>query len=148
MSSPPPVLVHGTAVAIGGGAVLLRGRPGAGKSDLALRLVDGGALLVADDQTRLERRGDALVASAPAAIAGRIELRGVGILEVPSVAEAPLRLVVDLVAPEAVERLPEPQSCELLGVALPLLRLAPFEASAAATLRAAAAALAKTGGFG
>jgi HPr kinase/phosphorylase len=128
--------VHGTSVALDGDGVLLRGAPGSGKSDLALRLVDGGALLIADDQTELRRgAGDALIASAPPAIAGRIELRGVGILPCPSIAQAPLRLVVDLVAPDAVERLPEPEHCRLLGIALPLLRLAPFAASTPAKLR-------------
>lgn len=147
MAGPSPLLLHGTSVAIGGAAVLLRGRPGSGKSDLALRLIDGGALLVADDQTRLERREQTLVASAPPTIAGRIEIRGIGILEVPSVAEAPLRLVADLVAPERTERLPEPRRCEFLGLSVPVIALAPFEASAAAKLRVAVAALAKSGDF-
>src|SRR4051794_1485630 len=147
MASPAPLLVHGTSVAIDGAAVLFCGRPGSGKSDLALRLIDDGAVLVADDQTRLERRGDTLIASAPATIAGRLELRGVGILGVPSLAEAPLRLVVDLVPPASVERLPEPQSCELLGLTVPLIALAPFEASAPAKLRFTFAALAKGGRF-
>src|SRR5438270_909972 len=144
---PPALssLVHGTAVALGGVAVLLRGPPGSGKSDLALRLIDDGAALVADDQTRLERHGAELVAMAPAVIAGKIEVRGLGVVEVPTVASAPLGLVVDLVAADAVERLPEPRGCELLGLALPLLALAPFEASAGAKLRVALAALAKTG---
>jgi HPr kinase/phosphorylase len=128
--------------------VLLRGRPGAGKSDLALRLiVHGGARLVADDQTRLERRGDAIAAAAPATIAGKLEVRGIGILEVPSRAEATLRLVADLVAPDSVERLPEPRFCELLGLPVPVVAVAPFEASAEAKLRLALAALAKSGAF-
>ena len=132
--------VHGTTVEIAGIGVLLRGNPGSGKSDLALRLIDGGARLVADDRTLLRRDGARLVASAPATIAGRLEVRGVGILTMPSVGEAVLRLVVDLVAPDVVERLPEPRSVALLGLELPLLSLAPFEASAPAKLRLAARA--------
>jgi HPr kinase/phosphorylase len=144
----PALLLHATTVAIGDDAVLLRGRPGAGKSDLALRLiVHGGARLVADDQTRLERRGDAIAAAAPATIAGKLEVRGIGILEVPSRAEATLRLVADLVAPDSVERLPEPRFCELLGLPVPVVAVAPFEASAEAKLRLALAALAKSGAF-
>ena len=131
------IRVHATSVAIGGDGILLRGPSGSGKSDLALRLIDDGARLVADDQTELERVGAVLEMRAPATIAGRLEVRGLGILRVPSVAAAPLRLVVDLVAPEAVERLPEPEFCTLLGISLPLLRLAPFAASAAAKLRLA-----------
>lgn len=135
MVDPEPLLVHATCVALDGAGVLLRGRPGSGKSDLALRLLHEGALLVADDQTRLARDGDALMASCPPTIAGRIEVRGVGIMTVASIPLAPVRLVVDLVRPDAVERLPEPRACELLGITLPLLALAPFEASAPAKLR-------------
>ena|SRR5919197_331819 len=136
------LLVHGTCVAVDGRGVLLRGPPGAGKSDLALRLIDGGALLVADDQTRIAADGDRLVASAPPTIAGRIEVRGLGIVEAPGVASAPLGLVIDLVAAGEVERLPPPRTCTLLGRSLPCLALAPFEASAAAKVRIAVRALA------
>src|SRR5437588_4116292 len=101
------VLMHGTAVAIDGRAVLLRGPSGAGKSDLGLRLIDAGARLIADDQSELQRVGDTIAVRAPATIAGLIEVRGVGILRLDVEAEAPLALAVDLVAPEALERLPE-----------------------------------------
>lgn len=136
------IRVHGTCVAIDGEGVLLRGAPGSGKSDLALRLIDGGASLVADDQTELTRRGGTITAAAPAAIAGQIEVRGVGILPCPSVAAARLSLVVDLVAADAVERLPEAQSCVYLGRPVPLLRLAAFEASTPAKIRLALVAAA------
>ncbi|EME70164.1 hypothetical protein H261_09527 [Paramagnetospirillum caucaseum] len=130
-------LLHGTCVAIGGRGVLLRGPSGGGKSDLALRLIDGGALLVADDQTRLERRGDTLVARPPATIAGMLEVRGLGLIRLPHLEQAPLDLVVDLVPASEVERLPEANTLELLGLTLRHLRLAPFEASAAAKVRLA-----------
>jgi HPr kinase/phosphorylase len=135
------IRVHGTSIALGGDGILLRGPSGSGKSDLALRLIDTGACLVADDQTELFRVGDRIEMRAPAAIAEQIEVRGVGILRVPSVASAPLRLVVDLVAPEVIERLPEPRSCVLLNRSFPCLSLAPFEASAPAKLRLALGAL-------
>jgi serine kinase of HPr protein (carbohydrate metabolism regulator) len=131
------IRVHGTSVALSGDGLLLRGPSGSGKSDLAVRLIDAGARLVADDQTEVRRAGGDLRLSAPATIAGLIEVRGVGILRVPEIASAPLRLVVDLVPPERVERLPEPQFCTLLGLSVPLLTLAPFEASAVAKLRLA-----------
>jgi HPr kinase/phosphorylase len=131
------IRVHGTSVALGGDGILLRGPSGSGKSDLALRLVDAGALLVADDQTELALVGDGVLMMAPAVIAGRIEVRGLGILRVPSAPSALLRLVVTLVAPQQIERLPEPQRCELLGRSLPLLALAPFEASAPMKLKLA-----------
>jgi serine kinase of HPr protein (carbohydrate metabolism regulator) len=129
------VLVHGTAVAIDGAAILLRGASGAGKSDLALRLIDRGACLIADDQAELRRAIDQVLVSAPAAIAGLIEIRGLGILRVDTVTAAPLVLLVDLVPPTEVERLPESRSEDVLGVAVPVMALAPFEASAPAKLR-------------
>jgi len=142
MNSIPPNLVHGTAVALGRAGVLLRGPSGAGKSDLALRLIDQGAALVADDQTALAREGDEVVMRAPEALAGMIEARGVGLLQLPRQARACLRLVVDLVPAEQIERLPERRSCDILGVPIPLIALAPFEASAAAKLRLALKVLA------
>lgn len=138
------IMVHGTTVALDGEGVLLRGPSGSGKSDLALRLIDRGARLVADDQTELTCAAQRLIARAPRSIAGRMEVRGVGILRVPAVPSAPLRLVVDLVAPDRVERLPEPQFCDYLQCSLPLLTLAPFEASAPAKIRLALASLVKT----
>ena len=118
-----------------GAGILLRGPSGSGKSDLALRLIDGGARLVADDQTELRRSAAGITASAPPTIAGLIEIRGIGILPCPSTASAPLRLVVDLVPPEQIERLPEPRLCCYLDCDIPLIALAPFEASAPAKLR-------------
>jgi HPr kinase/phosphorylase len=132
---PETLLVHATSVAVDGRAVLLRGPSGSGKSDLALRLIDAGARLVADDRSQLHRDGDAVLVRAPATIAGLIEARGIGILRLDSLAEARLSLIADLVAPETVERLPEPRSETILGVSVPLIALAPFEASAPAKLR-------------
>ena len=135
------IRVHGTSVALGGDGILLRGPSGSGKSDLALRLIDEGGRLVADDQTELRLSGDDVSIAAPTTIAGRMEVRGIGILRVPAVAAARLRLVVDLVPSAAIERLPEPQTCDYLGRLFPLIQLAPFEASAPAKLRLALRAL-------
>src|SRR5258707_6849319 len=129
------IRAHGTCIEMDGAGILLRGPPGSGKSDLALRLIEGGARLVADDQTELRRSGAGIVASAPPTIAGLLEIRGIGIVPCPATASAPLRLVVDLVAPESVERLPEKRACRYLDCDIPLLALAPFEASAPAKLR-------------
>ncbi|UUX51828.1 HPr kinase/phosphatase C-terminal domain-containing protein [Nisaea acidiphila] len=130
-------LVYGTAVAVEGRAVLLRGPSGSGKSDLALRLIENGAQLVADDQTRLVRESGRLVASAPDTIAGQLEVRGVGIVPVDNVRRAPLDLVIDMVPPEQVERYPEAGSCTYLEITVPLLALSPFEASTPAKVRLA-----------
>ena len=133
--------VHATCIEIDGSGVLLRGPAGAGKSDLALRLIDTGARLVADDATIVAERRGRLVASAPAAIAGRLEICGVGIVEVPSVAEVEVGLVVDLVPQGTLERCPEPRVARFGALAVPLVTLDPFEASAAAKVRWAARAL-------
>ena len=136
------LLLHATAIAIDGHAVLLRGASGSGKSDLALRLIDAGARLVADDQSELRRQGDAIFVRAPAAIAGLIEVRGVGILRVDTMAEAPLALLADLTAPELIERLPQPATERILDLELPRIAVAPFEASAAAKISLALRAFA------
>lgn len=137
--SGEPILVHATAVAIGGRVVLLRGPSGSGKSDLALRLIDAGARLVSDDYSQLRREGDAIVVRAPKPISGLIEARGVGILKVEALTAAPLALIADLVAPQHVERLPAPRSETIFGLAIPVVAVAPFEASAVAKLRFALA---------
>ena len=139
------VLLHATTIAIEGRAVLLRGASGAGKSDLGLRLIDAGARLVADDQSELLRRGDSLIVRAPATIAGLIEVRGIGIVRLDALAEAPVALLVDLVPAETLERLPAWRKETILGLDLPLIALAPFEASAAAKLRLALRAFTEPG---
>jgi HPr kinase/phosphorylase len=131
------IRVYGTSVALGGDGILLRGRAGSGKSDLALRLIDQGGRLVADDQTELHLDGDEIWMTAPATIKGQIEVRGLGIMPVPFVETAPLRLIADLVLPAEIERLPEPRVCDMLGRTVTLIALAPFEASAPAKLRLA-----------
>ena len=132
--------IHATAIALGDRAALLLGPSGSGKSDLALRCILQGAWidgrhstaeLVADDQVVIEDSVRGLIARPPVTIAGRLEVRGLGIIEVPHVATARLVLAVALVEPASIERLPDPQpSWSLLGAEVPLLRVAPFEASA------------------
>lgn len=144
-----PLYMHGTCVACGARAVLLRGPSGAGKSDLAFRLVrddlSGETRLVADDQVALHVADARLVASAPALLAGMIELRGLGLVEVPSVAAAPVALIVDLVPRAEVPRLPEPRFEDILGCRLPVLALHAFDVTAAARLRLALETLPDTG---
>ncbi|WP_451972339.1 HPr kinase/phosphorylase [Azospirillum endophyticum] len=136
------VTIHGTCVLLSGIGVLLRGESGRGKSDLALRLIDGGALLVADDRVALTAEPGCLTASSPPPLAGLLEVRGVGILPVPSAGSARIGLVVDLVPRPEVERLPEAETDTLMGVALPRLALHAFDASTPAKIRLAAASLA------
>lgn len=122
--------IHATCVAIRGAGVLLRGAPGAGKSDLALRLLDRGAELVADDRVALSRRDNVLYALTPDRIAGKLEVRGIGIATFPHIPEAPVRLLVDLVESQEVPRLPPRNTALIQGVYLPKVVLWSFEASA------------------
>jgi serine kinase of HPr protein (carbohydrate metabolism regulator) len=131
--------VHGTAIALGASAVLIRGASGSGKSDLALRclalaptaLIASPAMLVADDRVVVTRSGDRLRVEAPATIRGKLEVRGVGILSVPYAPSAELALLADLVAAGDVERLPEETAdTEILGLRRRLVRIEPFAAAA------------------
>jgi HPr kinase/phosphorylase len=129
--------IRGTCVAVDGRGVLLRGPSGAGKSDLALRLIDEGARLVADDYTDIEGRDGRVFASAPPEISGMIEVRGLGILRVAAEPSVALDVVIDLAVAKDVPRMPRSEKLEILGVFVPVFRLAPFEASAAAKVRLA-----------
>ncbi len=136
-----PLNLHATTVAHwthrGWRAVLLIGESGAGKSDLALRLLDRRWRLVADDRTILWRSGGRLFVRAPDTIAGLMEARGLGILVVDTLPLAEAALAVR--CEPAPERLPEPEAITLLGANLPLLRLSPFEPSTAGKLERALA---------
>jgi len=127
--------LHATCVGWDEGAVLLIGDSGCGKSDLALRLIKEGAFLVADDQVELRREDEVLLASPPDSLAGLLEVRGLGILEVGHQEPARLVAAIELVAAE--ERMPEAAEIDFLGVALPLFRLSPWPVSAAAKVRLA-----------
>ena len=117
--------VHATAVAIAGKGVLLLGPPGSGKSDLALRLIDRGAILIGDDRVHVAE--DGTLHPAPA-LAGLIEVRGLGILPTPHVGAVPACLAVEL--GKAPQRMPEPAVRRVGGLSLPMIAVAPFEASA------------------
>ena len=123
--------VHASTVAIDGRAVLITGPSGSGKSDLALRLIDRGFILVGDDQTIVRRDGERLVASVPARIAGKLEVRGIGIIEMETASDVPVALLVELTS--EIERLPEDnRTSAILGVSLPLVSIDAHAASAPA----------------
>ena len=128
---------HANCVVVDGVGVLLRGPSASGKSDLSLRLIDAGAQLVADDYTQLELRDGRVVASAPAAIAGMIEVRGIGLVKVSNIASAEIGVVIDLMASDSIERAPAPAVCTYLGVQLPLYAVAALESSAIVKVRLA-----------
>ena len=128
--------VHTSCVAIRGRAVMLAGRSGRGKSDLALRLIDRGATLVSDDYTFVRRSGSKLLAGAPDTIRGKIEVRGVGILEFPTEKDVPVALLVDLdMDPTRLPSSAETRS--VAGVAIPVVGLSALEASAPIKVEAA-----------
>lgn len=131
--------LHATAIAVGQRAIIIRGPSGAGKSDLALRclalpaspLVAAPARLAADDQVIVSRDGLSLVLSAPQPLLGRLEVRGLGILEVDPVQDARAVLIADLTEKARIERFPDPwPTVTLLGLVLPVLRISAFESSA------------------
>jgi serine kinase of HPr protein (carbohydrate metabolism regulator) len=131
------VRLHATCVQLGGVGVVLLGASGAGKSDLALRLIDAGALLVADDQLEVEAAPTGLLGRPAARLAGLLEVRGLGILRLPYCRVSPLGLVVELDAATPAPRLPEPSTYPILGIELRRLRLDPRQASAPAKVRLA-----------
>ena len=137
MSTDTAKQVHATCVSIGDVGLLIRGPSGIGKSDLALRLIDKGARLVADDRVDLLVSDKAVIAHAPATLAGLLEVRGLGILRVPVLEATVVRLVVDLVNYENVPRLPDRRMTDLIGMDLPAVTLDPFEASAVTKVRLA-----------
>lgn len=122
------VRLHATTVAIGGRGVMITGPSGSGKSDLALRLIDRGAALVSDDYTDCVAHDGVVMASPPATIAGRIEVRGIGIVDMPHAPHATVSLVVTL--GETVERMPESRPKRVAGIDIPAIALAAFEATA------------------
>lgn len=152
----PRALVHATAVALmdatkpfGGpveGAVLLLGDSGAGKSDVALRLIAAGAKLVSDDQTLLFIERGRVLADAPPNLRGQMEVRGLGIMRLEKAPASPVILAVGLVPEGTVARLPEPAFYALpaslqADVKVPLIMLNAYEASTPAKIAAAAAGL-------
>ncbi len=139
------MIVHGTCVALGTSAALIRGSSGDGKSDLALRFLSlpqdaaGEAKLVADDQVCLSVKNESLTATPPTNLAGLLEVRGLGIRQVPFIATARVVVVCDLVDRRDVPRMPpDPwDQATLAGITVPVLKLAAFEASAPLKLKLA-----------
>lgn len=121
--------VHATCVAIDGRAVLIEGRSGGGKSDLALRLIDRGATLVADEQVVCQRHDGGLIASPPSHAAGRIEVRGIGTVEMPHAERVPVALLVAILdsPPHAMD---DARRRRIAGMDVPVLPLAVLEPSA------------------
>lgn len=129
------IRLRGTCVAIDGQGVLLRGHSAAGKSDLALRLIDAGGTLVSDDYTDVAIEDGRLVASSPAPLHGLLEVRGLGVIRINALPTVALVAAIDLVAADMLDRMPLPATERIGGVPLPLFRASAFEASAVAKVR-------------
>ena len=124
--------IHATAVCIDQAAILLLGKPGAGKSDLALRLImNKNAVLIADDRVDIVDENGVFKAFCPQNIKGLLEVRGVGICHFPSIDSAEIKLIAQLIGQnEEITRYPEEQTQNLFGAEIPMIKIHPFEASA------------------
>lgn len=118
-----PSFLHATCVTLKGKGVLICGKPGSGKSSLALQLMDRGALLVSDDQTFLTQKGETLIAQPPSSLKGLLEVRGVGICPFPHQDQSPIALWVDICEEKDVERLPNQDFIEYYTIQVPYLKI-------------------------
>ncbi|WP_374762789.1 HPr kinase/phosphorylase [Yunchengibacter salinarum] len=148
-----PIRMHGSVVSVGGRGALLTGGSGLGKSDLALRLIDRGARLVADDQVLLETAADGrLWATAPDALKGLLEVRGLGIIHMPGLDRCPIDLVVRLGPMDSPQRLPDARPWQPPGdpapMRVPELFMFAFEPSAPIKVELALAEAARIGSSG
>src|SRR3546814_964990 len=122
-------MLHSSTVSVNGRAVMIEGRSGSGKSDLALRLIDRGAKLVSDDYTIVRRKGKMLLASPPENIAGKIEVRGIGLVEMTHVSDLPVALVVQFF--DVVDSMPTTPALRVMaGISIPVMNIPPHASQA------------------
>ena len=122
--------IHASCIAIGENGVILRGPSASGKSDLALRLIEEGAELVADDRVDLVTKDNKLFASPPSGLKGLLEVRGVGIISLNHLNFVRVNIVIDLVAKNQLPRMPKFSKINLGGIMVPRVLIFPFEISA------------------
>ena len=129
--------IHASAICVMGQGVLFLGDSGSGKSDMSLRMIaQYGAKLISDDRVDIKNVNNCLIASAPKSIQGLLEVRGVGIVDVPTIDQSEINIVVQLVTSN-IDRMPEKATYEIEGITLPFIKINPFEASSTAKILAA-----------
>lgn len=129
--------IHGTCISINDIALVFIGPPGSGKSDLALRLIDQGANLIADDRIDIFAKNKKLIAKPPKQITGLLEIRGLGIVKINYKPLGIISLIFRMTSSGDIERLPKIKNWSMHGIILPLFPLDPFSASACAKVRIA-----------
>ena len=135
MTNNTSLQIHATCINLEGLGLLLRGPSGSGKSDLALRMMENNSQLIADDRVDLTLEEGVLVARAPSCLRGLLEVRGVGVIEVPYSNCIQILGIINLVENNKIQRLPVPRTELLLGVEIPSYQLDPWEISAIAKIQ-------------
>jgi len=126
---------YATAVTYCGFGILIRGPSGSGKSDLALRLIDDGAGLVADDQVVIKEVGQELYLSPPDSLSGLIEVRGVGVIKIEYVSDIRLCLIVELDPRNEIQRIPKIKEELIKKIPVPVINMYAFESSVLAKIK-------------
>ena len=126
---------YATAVIYCGFGILIRGPSGSGKSDLALRLIDDGADLIADDQVVIKAVGQELYLSPPDSLSGLIEVRGVGVIKIEYVRDIRLCLIVELDPRNEIQRIPKIKEELIKKIPVPVINMYAFESSVLAKIK-------------
>lgn len=134
-SGEPADQAHATCAEVDGVGILITGPSGSGKSDLTLRLMQGGAQLVADDRVDLSIDQTQIIARAPKALRGLLEVREIGIVKVPFLEQAVIRALIELKPGQILDRLPTESFVELLGIRIRQFQIDPWQQSAPAKVR-------------
>ena len=126
---------YATAVTYCGFGVLIRGPSGSGKSDLALRLIDDGAGLIADDQVVIKSVGQKLFLSPPDSLPGLIEVRGIGVIKIAYVRDIRLCLIIELDPSNEIQRIPTIEEELIKNIPVPVISMDVFESSVLAKIK-------------